>query len=175
MTDALAARIAGLLRDVDEGFSYEMPPERNPVGGYEIELVVQKIALPFYADRLHAPAVADKVVEFYAGLVTDVARAGDDAAATWKADTMRVLSGLPLPPFQSLARFFPKDVDMDAVRGVLRQLVETAPFDEAAYLARYKDINAAVQAGRLKSGKAHFINHGYFHNRAAQPMSSLFD
>jgi SAM-dependent methyltransferase len=163
------------LRDIDDGFSYDMPPERNPVGGYEIELVAQKIAIPAYADRLRAPVVADKLAAFFAGLVADVARAGGDEAAMWKGDAMRVLAGLPLPPFQRLRGLFPKDVEMAAMRTVLRRLIETAPFDEAFYLQRYPDINAAVKAGKLKSGKAHFIDNGYFHSRMAQPMLSLFE
>jgi SAM-dependent methyltransferase len=168
------------LRDIDDGFSYEMPPERNPVGGYEIELVVEKIEIPFYADRLQPPVVAEKLVDFFAGLVGDVARAQVETAqggapAPWMAETMRVLLSLPLPPYQRLRLYLPEDVELDAVKAVLRRLVENAPFDEAFYLAKYKDISAAVAAGKLKSGKTHFISNGYFHNRMAQPVFPLFD
>ncbi len=173
------------LRDIDDGFDYDLPPERNPVGSYEIELVVQKIELPSYAARLRPSPLADKAAAFYAGLVVDLASAGDEKAGdekrratkggAWKAEAMQLLSGLPMPPFQRLRSFFPTELDIEAARAVLRHLLETAPFDEAFYLSRYKDISAAVKDGKLKSGKTHFINTGYFNNRMAQPVSSLFD
>jgi SAM-dependent methyltransferase len=162
------------LRDLDDGFAYDLPPERNPVGSYEIEAVVEKIVPPFYAARLIATPAAEKAVAFYAGLVTDLARAGGQAASR-KADTMTLLASLPMPPFQRLRAAFPPDVDMEAARSILRSLLETAPFDEAFYLDKYKDISLAVKNGKLKTGRAHFIDSGYFHNRMAQPMSSLFD
>ncbi len=163
------------LRDIDDGFNYDLPPDRNPVGGYEIELVVQKIQAPSYAADLRPKPVAEKAVAFYAGLVVDLVRAAGDPAAGWKSEAMRLLSSLPMPPFQRLRALFPADLDMEAARAVLRSLLETAPFDEAFYLSRYKDISAAVKDGKLKSGKIHFINNGYFHNRMSQPMPSLFD
>jgi SAM-dependent methyltransferase len=169
------------LRDIDDGFDYDMPPERNPVGSYEIELVVQKIKPPFYAARLSPDPAAEKAVAFYAGLVAELAKAATDPAkdghdmTAWQADTMRVLSDLPIPPFQRLRAALPPGLDMKAVQSVLRRLLETAPFDEGFYLAKYNDISAAVKAGKLKSGKTHYIANGYFHNRMAQPVSPLFD
>jgi SAM-dependent methyltransferase len=161
------------LRDIDDGFSYDMPPERNPIGSYEIELVAEKIAIPSYAERLRPNAVAERTVAFFAGLVSDVARAQDNATAT--VDAMRLLLSLPVPPFQRLRALFPKDVEIAALKAVLRRLVENAPFDEAFYLAKYRDINAAVAAGKLASGKTHFVNQGYFNNRSSQPAFPLFD
>jgi SAM-dependent methyltransferase len=163
------------LRDIDDGFAYDLPPERNPVGCYEIEAVVEKILPPFYAARLIPTPAAEKAVAFYAGLVADLARAGSGQTATWKADTMNLLSSLPMPPFQRLRGAFPPELDMEVASSILRRLLETAPFDEAFYLGKYKDISLAVKNGKLKSGRAHFIDSGYFHNRMAQPMSSLFD
>ena len=58
---------------------------------------------------------------------------------------------------------------------MLRPLVDNAPFDEAFYLAKYGDINAAVKSGKLKSGKAHFVRQGYFNNRSSEPVFPLFD
>jgi SAM-dependent methyltransferase len=163
------------LRDIDTDFSYDVAPERNPVGCYEIELGIETIRLPVYADRLKAPPVADKMIDFFVDLVTDLARAESSEAQGWTAETMRLLLSLPLPPYQRIRLLFPADVDTDAVRAVLRRLVQNAPFDEAFYLAKYADIRAAVQAGKLTNGKFHFVNDGYFHNRMSQPVFPLFD
>jgi hypothetical protein len=163
------------LRDIDDGFSYEMPPERNPVGSYEIEFVAEKIAIPSYVDRLKPNAVAERAVAFFAGLVTDLVCAQDTASAAARAEALRLLLSLPVPPFQRLRPHFPKGAEMAAIKAVLCQLVENAPFDEAYYLAKYRDINAAVAAGKLKSGKTHFVNQGYFNNRSFQPVFPLYD
>jgi SAM-dependent methyltransferase len=163
------------MRDIDDGFSYDVPPERNPVGCYEIELVAQKIAIPFYAEWLKPTVMAEKTVAFFASLVVDLARAKDDISEATRAESMRLLLSLPLPPFQRMRPLFPADGDMEAIKDVLRRLVDNAPFDDAFYLAKYADINAAVKAGTLKSGKAHFVKLGYFNNRSSRPVSPLFD
>jgi SAM-dependent methyltransferase len=163
------------LRDIDSGFSYDVPPEEIPLGCYEIELVVEKIAIPAYAARLVASPAAEQMIRCYAGLVAEVARARSLGEQDWTAQTLRVLLSLPLPPFQRVLPFFPGDVDMADIKAVLRQLVENAPFDEAFYLARYPDIRDAVAAGRTPSGKAQFVANGYFKNRISQPVFPLFD
>ena len=94
------------LRDVDDGFSYDLPPERNPVGCYEIELVAEKIAIPFYAERLKPTAVAERTVGFFADLVLELARSKADTDGRARAETMRLLLNLPLPPFQRMRSFF---------------------------------------------------------------------
>ena len=40
------------LRDIDTAFDYSIPPDKHAIGCYEVELVVQKIAIPYYADSL---------------------------------------------------------------------------------------------------------------------------
>jgi len=51
------------LRDIDEGFDYTIPPERHAAGCYEIELVLQKLQIPEYAETLRAsPIDADVAV-----------------------------------------------------------------------------------------------------------------
>lgn len=163
------------LRDIDEGFDYTQPPEQRPVGCYEIELVVEKIAIPAWAEKLRPNEAAERVVAFFAELVTNLARArgrGEKAAAE---DIMRLLLALPLPPFQRMKGLFPTDVDLNDIKAVLRSLVENAPFDEDFYLARYPDIRNAVAAGQRKSGKAHFVDDGYFHNRIAQPAFTFYE
>ena len=44
------------LRDLDTGFDYMIPPETAPAGSYEIELVLEKIAIPYYSKNLRPPS-----------------------------------------------------------------------------------------------------------------------
>ncbi len=48
---------------------------------------------------------------------------------------------------------------------LLRMLIVRAAFDEADYLARNPDVQAAVQAGQLHSGHDHFLSVGYLEGR----------
>lgn len=40
------------LKDVDDGFDYSVPPNQHARGSYEIEVIVEKLSIPFYADDL---------------------------------------------------------------------------------------------------------------------------
>jgi SAM-dependent methyltransferase len=163
------------LRDVDEGFSYDVPPEQSPVGCYEIEMVVQRIAIPSYAGRLVAVPAADRIIEVFAEVVTRLARGCGEEGQGRSAEEMQLLLSLPLPPFQRLRPLIPHDVPMEAIRAVLRPLIENAPFDEEFYVLKYKDIKDAVAAGRAASGRVHYVHDGYFNNRMSQPDSTVFD
>ena len=54
--------------------------------------------------------------------------------------------------------------------GLIRFLLESVEVDEAWYLKTNQDVEAAVQAGDLKSGRAHYIISGYFENRLPRPV-----
>ena len=157
------------LKDIDEGFNYDLPPEVAPVGSYEIELIVEKIVIPKYAARLAELSDTETAVKKFAALLK---KAGVTGAAE---DLETSLAKLALPPFCRLAPYLPAQWERTAIRDVLRRQVERAPFDEQFYVAKNPDIAAAVAAGAIRSGKAHFIEFGYFENRAGSPDPSPFD
>ncbi len=169
------------LRDVDDGFSYDVPPEQSPVGCYEIEMVVQRIALPSYAGRLVAVPAADRMIEVFAEAVTRLALAvsgeppRSEAGQGASAEDMQLLRSMPLPPFQRLRPLIPQHVPFERIRAVLRPLIENAPFDEEFYVLKYKDIKEAVAAGRVASGKVHYVHDGYYNNRICQAAPTVFD
>jgi SAM-dependent methyltransferase len=160
------------LRDIDDGFSYSTPPEARPTGCYEIELVVQKIARPAYADRLKPLPGAREAIVQAAELVTEALRlrreGGDFSALQARLVT------LPLPSIRQLDRFLPQGVERAALEEVMRPWLQSAPFDEADYLARYGDVRKAVDDGRIGAGKDHYVRHGYFAGRIAKPVPEIF-
>ena len=54
--------------------------------------------------------------------------------------------------------------------GLIRAVLEMVEVDEAWYLAANADVAEAVTAGRLASGRAHYIAAGYFENRLPRPV-----
>ncbi len=104
------------LRDNDEGFTYDIGPEEHSGGGYEIELVVQKIAPP----RWDLAGPADPLQEGARNEVSRLAAERDafsresarwfDAAILAKAEQISRLPGLGRTGrLRSLARLFRAD------------------------------------------------------------------
>jgi len=56
-------------------------------------------------------------------------------------------------------------VDKEIIVGLLRKVIAREPFDEKWYLQNYPDVREAVSAGKLQSGRQHYIETGYFENR----------
>lgn len=162
------------LRDVDDGFSYDTPPEVHAIGCYEIELVVQRIAPPGYASRLVPSAPTRELARFFARLLNDAVEARIAGLPHEVAEIQAILAPLPLPSFVQLERHLPSTVHRSDLAAVLRPLVAQAPFDEADYLARYPDVRRAVEDGRLASGHAHYVHNGYFEGRFANPVPQIF-
>ncbi|WBO58711.1 hypothetical protein GT370_16455 [Acidocella sp. MX-AZ03] len=54
--------------------------------------------------------------------------------------------------------------------GLIRAVLEMVEVDEAWYLATNADVAQAVSAGKLSSGKAHYVAAGYFENRLPRPV-----
>jgi SAM-dependent methyltransferase len=162
------------LRDIDEGFRYDLPPEAHPKGCYEIELVVEKIAPPAYAGKLAPSSQAQALTAFYARLVTDAVAARAAGKPRDMADIQEMLTRLPLPSFRQLEPLLLPAVRKADAMPVLRPVVQQAPFDEQDYLARYPDIKRSIDSGKLQSGHAHFIGSGYFEGRFATPVPAIF-
>jgi hypothetical protein len=48
---------------------------------------------------------------------------------------------------------------------LIRKLLAAVPVDEAWYRTIYQDIDQAIQSGKVKSAKHHFVADGYFEGR----------
>ncbi len=170
----LAAWRLRSLRDIDEGFRYDLPPEAHPKGCYEIELVVEKITPPDYAPQLATTRAAEVLAGYFARMVGEAAAARAAGNAREVAEIQKILVSLPLPSFRQLETLLPAGVAKAEAMPVLRPVVQKAPFDEADYLARYADIRRSVEEGRLASGHAHYVGSGYFEGRFANPVPPIF-
>ncbi len=170
----LAAWRLRMLRDIDEGFRYELPPEAHPKGCYEIEAVVEKITPPAYAQRLAPTPQAQKLTAYFAGLLADAsaARAAGNTHAVGEAQA--IMAALPLPSYRQLEPLLPPGLTRVQTIPILRPVVAQAAFDEADYLDRYPDIRRGVAEGRLASGQAHYVGSGYFEGRFAMPVPAIF-
>ena len=162
------------LRDIDTGFSTDIPPHEHPRGCYEIELVIQKVDQPAYAAQLAGSSQAAELTRFFASMLVqaNAARmAGDDDGSV---AIQTVLAALPLPPFPQLKPALPPDMSALALAAIMAPLIQACPFDEASYLRQYPDIREAVEAGGLPSGHAHFLDRGYFEGRFIDTYAPFF-
>lgn len=55
-------------------------------------------------------------------------------------------------------------------RDILNYLLVQIEVDEDWYLSSYDDVEDAVRAGSLTSGREHYIRAGYFENRLPRPI-----
>ena len=51
------------------------------------------------------------------------------------------------------------------LHSILRLLMLSIDVDEAWYRGKYSDIAEAIDSGRVESGRAHYLDVGYFENR----------
>ena len=163
-----------VLRDIDEGFRYELSPEAHPKGCYEIELVVEKITPPPYAARLAPTPQAVALTAYFASLVADAAAARAAGEPRRIGEMQAIMAALPLPSYRQIEPLLPPGLTRAETMPILRPVVAQAPFDEADYLARYPDIRRSVAEGRLASGQAHYVGSGYFEGRFATPVPTIF-
>ncbi len=163
-----------VLKDVDDGFDYSTPPIQHATGCFEIELVLQKIAIPEYAEVLRPSPAVGEVVGLYATLMNKALRARRRGRANEVQHIQDILSTLPLPPFPVLRRQLEplmgksgQDGAMvDTLRPVLTPLIARHPFAEKWYLSAYPDIAAAAAANPELTPHSHFISYGYFEGRS---------
>lgn len=61
----------------------------------------------------------------------------------------------------------PVTISAGLFRRLLQDALLTHPFDESAYLAANPDVASSVRRGEFGSGRAHFIERGYFEGRGS--------
>ena len=162
------------LRDIDHGFSYHQPPDAHPIGCYEIELIIEKIDPPHYAKQLTASEHAVALIKFFADLVTSGLQSEARGEFQQSLELRDFLATLPLPSFAALLQRLPTQTDRSQLKDFLQAVIALVPFDEADYRARYPDIRQAIEIGHIASGKAHYIEDGYFEGRLCSPIAEIF-
>ncbi len=79
-----------------------------------------------------------------------------------------------LPPFAvlkgsvrllSLKGQLKVDMTYDELLDLVKLFLRSLPFEEAWYRRTYPDVDEAIRAGTYRSGRHHFIEHGYFEGR----------
>jgi SAM-dependent methyltransferase len=170
------------LRENDSGFDYSVPPLVHAKGCYEIELVIEKIALPSYADQLVVSARAKAWLSVFAALIRYVKQLEDDGDHAGIDRAWTSVRSCSLPSFQAILdaiKTLPmaqseRDVlDENAIRRLLRPIIASAPFDREAYLARYPDLKKA-SAVRDFDAHGHFIRIGYYEGRCPVAEETIF-
>jgi SAM-dependent methyltransferase len=165
-----------LLREIDDGFDYSISPEQEPRGCYEIECVVQKIAIPPYAELLRPSAFAEHMLKCFTAAVQQAILARRKGADTEVAEIQGMLRRMPLPPYLRVWQSIDcEGTSQDEVKCVMRPLIEAVSFSEKWYLERNPDVAEEVSRGRLASARAHFISSGYFESRSPSADTSIFD
>jgi SAM-dependent methyltransferase len=160
-----------VLRDNDDNFDYSTPPDQGPRGCYEIELVLQKIACPVYADRLELSAKAKAVIAVYVTLIGTLLKDGN---AAFDIDTLSAFGReLPIPPFPVLRKYFP-DVPDQQMRQLLWPLVDPSVVDPDWYVPRHPDVSAGVASGRITDVGAHYRRSGYFERKLPRWVDPLY-
>jgi len=77
--------------------------------------------------------------------------------------------GLRLMPFGELLSLLGIEPEPPGLRAALRPLLEHVYVDERRYRQAYPDVELAVQGKFYDSGRAHFVEHGYFEGRDPRP------
>lgn len=171
------------LLDNDRGFRYERAPHEVPIGGYEIELVIERIARPFYSDSLQHPAGVKQVREaldtfVYRAVANNIATGGYRSVSP--SDCITSLKYIT--PWAEVCRRFVWEgapelggtrIAESLLRPAMLGLLVLVEVDSEFYLGAYPELRLAAEAGRIESAAAHWRAHGYFEGRLHQPSSSF--
>lgn len=57
------------------------------------------------------------------------------------------------------------DVTYDEFLEFIKKFLQAVPIDEGWYRTTYPDVDEAIKAGAYRSGRQHFVEHGYFEGR----------
>ena len=174
------------LKDLDDGFDYSVPPEHHAIGSYEIELVLQKITIPYYAARLRQSPEARELLGVWGALIMKIAAAEVRGDSNEMKTLKESLVELQLPPFLTLTAALKTISDKFVIeekgiyslrwfRSLLSPVVAIAPFDENFYILGNPDVAKAVETCGRAYAREHYVLHGYYESRVAQPGPSVFD
>jgi SAM-dependent methyltransferase len=169
-----------VLRDNDDNFDYSIPPELHAEGCYEIELVLQKIALPAYAGNLELSPKAKTIIAVYAALIQSMladAKAAAFDSATLAAFDSATLAAFgrefPIPPYPVITQLFPLVPDTQ-MRKLLWPMVDPTVVDPDWYLSVHSDVMKGVASGKIKDIGNHFRRAGYFECKLPRKVDPIY-
>lgn len=162
------------LADNDAGFSYEKGINCQPQGGYEIELVIQKIHTPDYSlflENTHDKKLIKRHID-----EVIIQTINDNLHQKQKLCDISVLLGRLsyITPWAEICRLYydgyfdrPRSNRVTEVelKAAIKLLLQVVDVDEKYYLATYPELRAAVEEGRVKDASMHWRTHGYFEGR----------
>ena len=154
------------LVDNDFGFDYGRASNLPPGGCYEIELVLQKIAPPAWAEGLRFAPATQQALDRLDTLMFEAisANLAEEGQGTRLLATMIPALGY-FPPWARVRQRFLAENEV-ALKGAVQSLLELVRFDGDAYAATYKDLLRAKTDGKLNDPRRHWIRLGYFEGRA---------
>jgi SAM-dependent methyltransferase len=161
-----------VLRDNDDNFDYSIPPELHAEGCYEIELVLQKIALPAYAGNFELSPKAKTIIAAYAALIQSML--ADAKAAALDSDTLAAFGReFPIPPYPVITQLFPLVPDTQ-MRKLLWPMVDPTVVDPDWYLSVHSDVMKGVASGKIKDIGNHFRRAGYFECKLPRKVDPIY-
>jgi SAM-dependent methyltransferase len=149
------------LCDNDEGFDAAVPAHEHAQGCYEIELVIEKVALPPYAPLLTLSPEATMAVQTYSPFIRGLIAAKKDGREIDPLVLERFGCALQIPPYALLRQLVPEVPDAE-FRPLLRPLIDMSVVDPDWYLTRYPEVQAMINAGHKTDARLHYRADGYF-------------
>ena len=160
--------------DNDAGFNYASSIDAAPAGNYEIELVLQKIERPAWADQLVYPEAVREVIERLDGIIYMMVANTLREPGAGPPQFFDLVGALRyFTPWVRLRQRFVVDgapemgdvrVTDAALRMAVQPLLECMTVDDAVY-GRHGDLQAAIARGELRDLNSHWRSTGYFEGR----------
>jgi|SRR5581483_4030670 len=169
------------LTDNDCRFQYEREPHQPPAGGYEIELVVEKIARPTYSDGLSYPPGVQQLVDSLDHLIFRALAVGINQGERSVAVSDFIATLRYVTPWVRVCRRFVWEgapelngarVAESTLRPVMRRLLQIVEVDEVFYFNTYPELKFAAQRGHCKADE-HWRTHGYFEGRLHRAWGTI--
>jgi SAM-dependent methyltransferase len=168
-----AFRLRHML-DNDDGFNYQAPLDAIPSGNYEIELVLERITPPAWANQLVYPVAVQRTIATLDSIVFLAVAATLRDSADGPRQFFDFISALRyFTPWGRLRQRFVVEgapeldgarvTDPD-LRAAVRPLLDCLTVDEAVY-GRHGDLQAAIAKGTLQDLTSHWRSAGYFEGR----------
>lgn len=167
-----------LLRDIDQGFDYTLPPEQHAKGSYEIELVIEKIAIPSYSSQLRCAVAQKDYVDFFSTKILNIIDSQRKNDLENCREILHVISNIPIPPIMTIRnslhnislRPWTENFESE-FRNAMLEIAKICQFDADFYRDSYNDLSGLDDLAL----RSHFLLHGYLEGRKCRADDKLFD
>jgi len=163
------------LKEIDDGFDYSIPPDKHAAGSYEIELVVEKIPIPTYADQLREGILDTAERDLFMGMLVKAFECYKAGKHEELGLYQVLLSSLKLP-YYPIVRSYLKDIkDKKSailiteaeMQSILGPVIARSAFDKEWYLMRNPDVRAECDLRGENYAHMHYVARGYVEGREA--------